>query len=46
VISRAEASTLCASFFLNFILSVSCIVGMPSFYPNIHLSLDNMCPLL
>ena len=35
-LSRTEASTLRSSFFLSLIWSVSCIVGMLSFSPNIH----------
>jgi hypothetical protein len=40
LLSRTEASTLWSSFFLNFIWSISCIVGIPSFLPNIHLSVS------
>jgi hypothetical protein len=32
LISRTEASTLWSSFFLSFIWSLNCIVGIPSFF--------------
>jgi hypothetical protein len=38
LLSRTEASTLLSSFFLSFMWSVNCIVGILSFLPNIHLS--------
>ena len=40
-LSRTKAFTLWSSFFLNFIWSVSCIVGILSFFHNIHLSVSN-----
>jgi hypothetical protein len=36
--SRTKASTLCSSFFFSFMLSMSCILSIPCFLPNIHLS--------
>ena len=45
---RTEASTLWSSFFLSFLWSVSCIVGIQSLLPNIHLSVSTLhvCPLV
>jgi hypothetical protein len=45
LLGRTEASTLWSSFFLSFIWSVSCIMGIPSFLSKIHLSVStyHMC---
>jgi hypothetical protein len=40
LLSRIEASTLWSSFFMSFIWSVRCILGILSFMPNIHLSVN------
>jgi hypothetical protein len=40
LLSRTEASTLWFSFFLSFTWSVNCILGIPSFWANIHLSVS------
>jgi hypothetical protein len=40
LLSRTEAATLFSSFFLSFICSVSCIVGIPSFWVIIRLSVS------
>jgi hypothetical protein len=37
---RTEASTLWSSFFLSFIWSVNCILGIQNFWANIHLSVS------
>ena len=38
LLRRMEASTLWSSFFLSFVWSVNCILGILSFWTNIHLS--------
>jgi hypothetical protein len=38
LLRSTEASTLWSSFFLNFMWSVNCILGIPSLWDNIHLS--------
>ena len=40
LLRRTEGSTLWSSFFLSFIWSVNCILGTPSFWANIHLSVS------
>ena len=40
LLSRTETSTLWSSFFLSFIWSVNCILGIPRFGINIHLSVS------
>jgi hypothetical protein len=40
LISRTEVSILWSSCFLIFMWSVSCIMGIPRFIPNIHLSMN------
>jgi hypothetical protein len=43
-LGKTEASTSCSSFFLAFIFSVNCILDVPSYWANIHLSwLHTMC---
>jgi hypothetical protein len=37
---RTEASTLRVSFFFRFMWALSCILGIPSFGANIHLSVS------
>ena len=37
---KTEASTLWSSFFLSFMWCVNCILGIPSFWANIHLSMS------
>jgi hypothetical protein len=37
---RTESSTLWSSFFLSFMWSVNCILGIQSFWANIHLSVS------
>ena len=37
LLCRIEAFTLCSSFFLSFIWSVNCILGIKNFWANIHL---------
>ena len=39
-LTRTNTSTLCSSFVLSFIWSVSCNVGILSLFSNIHLSLN------
>ena len=46
LLSMTEAVTLWSSFFLSFTWSVSCIIDIPSFLPNIHLSVHTTCVLL
>ena len=43
LLRRTEISTLWCSFFLSFMWSVNCIVGILSFLPNIHLSVSAYC---
>jgi hypothetical protein len=45
LLSRTEVSTLGSSFILSFMWSVNCILGIPSFWANIHLSVstDHVC---
>jgi hypothetical protein len=38
LLRRTKVSILWSSFFLSFIWSVNCILGTPSFWTNIHLS--------
>ncbi|CRH48747.1 Uncharacterised protein [Chlamydia trachomatis] len=40
LLRRTEASTLWSSFFLSFMWSVNCILGIPSFGANMHLSVS------
>ena len=40
LVRRTQVSTLWSFFFLSFIWSVNCILGIPSFWDNIHLSLS------
>ena len=40
LLRRAEVSILWSSFFLSFIWSVNCILGIPSFGANMHLSVS------
>jgi hypothetical protein len=40
LLRRPEASAFCFSFFLSFIWSVNCILGIPNFCANIHLSVS------
>jgi hypothetical protein len=40
ILRRMEVSTLCSYFFLSFMWSVNCILGIPSFWANIHLSVS------
>jgi hypothetical protein len=40
LLRRIEVSTLWSSFFLSFIWSVNCVLGIPSFWANIHLSVS------
>jgi hypothetical protein len=40
LLRRTEAATFCSSFFLSFIWSVNCILGIPSTWANIHLSVS------
>ena len=40
LLRRTEAYTLWSSFFLSFMWSVNCILGIPSFWSNIHLSVS------
>jgi hypothetical protein len=47
LLRRTQAFTLWSSFFLSFIWSMSGIMGIPSFLPNIHLSVSayHVCSL-
>ena len=38
LLRKIKVSTLWSSFFLSFMLSVNCIMGILSFWANIHLS--------
>jgi hypothetical protein len=40
LLRSTETSTLCSSFFLSFKWSVNCILGILSFWTNIHLSVS------
>jgi hypothetical protein len=40
LLRRTEVFTLSSSFFLSFMLSVNYILGIPSFWDNIHLSVS------
>jgi hypothetical protein len=40
VLKNIQLSILWSSFFLSFIWSVNCILGIPSFWANIHLSVS------
>jgi hypothetical protein len=40
LLRRTELSTLRSSFFFSFMWSVNCIVGIPSFWANTHLSVS------
>jgi hypothetical protein len=37
---RVEVTTLWSSFFLSFMCFMNCILGIPSFWANIHLSIS------
>jgi hypothetical protein len=37
LLRRTKVSTLWSSFFLNFMWSVNCILGIPNFWANAHL---------
>jgi hypothetical protein len=45
LLRRIEISTLWSSFFLSFMCFANCILGIPSFWANIHLSVsaDHVC---
>jgi hypothetical protein len=40
LLRRIKGSTLWTSFFLSFMWFVNCILGIPSFWANIHLSVS------
>jgi hypothetical protein len=40
LLRRTEVSILWSSFLLSFMLSVNCILGIPSFWANIHLAVS------
>jgi hypothetical protein len=48
LLRRTEASTFWSSFFLNFMRSVNCILGILSFGAKIHLSMSayHVCSLV
>ena len=45
---RTKVPTLCSSFFLNFMWYVNCILGLPNFWANIHVSMSahHVCSFL
>jgi hypothetical protein len=45
---RTEASTLWSTYFLSFMWSVNCILGIPSILANMHLSVSayHVCPFV
>jgi hypothetical protein len=48
LLRRNKVSTLWSSFFFSFMWSVNCILGIPSFWDNIHLSVSAyyVCPFV
>jgi hypothetical protein len=40
LVRRIEVSTLWSSFFLSLMCFINCILGIPSFWANIHLSVS------
>jgi hypothetical protein len=40
ILRRGEVSTLWSSFFLNFLCFANCVLGILSFWANIHLSVS------
>jgi hypothetical protein len=46
LLRRTETFTLWSSFFLRFIWSVSCVLGILSFWTNIYFSVRIICVLL